>query len=155
MCESAYYPRVVLSPSYSQTFNLAWTVTCKATRTECGTMGQTENAVMNIIQLLWLNYYHMLRICYCVYIVYIYAHQSCIYLIKFIWYCKKICKNSSIVKYHYNIKWLFSISIYFKISVYSCDDKAEFSAAITPVFSVTWCFRNHSNLQICCSSNIS
>lgn len=28
--------------------------------------------------------------------------------------------------------------------IYHCNDKAEFSAAITPVFSVTQCFRNHS-----------
>jgi len=26
---------------------------------------------------------------------------------------------------------------------------------ITPVFSVTWSFRNHSNVMICCSRNIS
>ncbi len=32
--------------------------------------------------------------------------------------------------------------------VYSCDGKVEFSAAITPVFSVTWSFRNHSNMLI-------
>jgi len=25
----------------------------------------------------------------------------------------------------------------------------------TPVFSVTWSFRNHFNMQICCSGNIS
>ncbi len=30
--------------------------------------------------------------------------------------------------------------------------KAEFSAAITPVFSVTWSFRNHSSILICCSN---
>ncbi len=35
--------------------------------------------------------------------------------------------------------------------IYSCDGKAEFSAAITPVFSVTWSFRKHSNILICCS----
>jgi len=29
--------------------------------------------------------------------------------------------------------------------------KAEFSAAITPVFSVTWS-RNYSNILICCIS---
>ncbi len=26
---------------------------------------------------------------------------------------------------------------------------------ITPVFSVTWSFRNHSNMLICCSGNVS
>ncbi len=30
----------------------------------------------------------------------------------------------------------------------------EFSAAITPVFSVTWLFRNHSDMLIWCSKNI-
>ncbi len=39
--------------------------------------------------------------------------------------------------------------------IYSCDGKAEFSAAITPVISVTWSFRNHSNMLICHSRNIS
>ncbi len=29
--------------------------------------------------------------------------------------------------------------------MYSYDGKAQFSAAITPVFSVTWYFRNQSN----------
>ncbi len=29
------------------------------------------------------------------------------------------------------------------------------SSIITPVFSVTWFFRNHSNILICCSRNIS
>ncbi len=38
--------------------------------------------------------------------------------------------------------------MYFKSKMYSCDGKAEFSAAITPVFSVTWSFRNHSNIPI-------
>jgi len=28
------------------------------------------------------------------------------------------------------------------------------SSIITPVFSVTWSFRNHSNMLICCSRNI-
>ncbi len=32
---------------------------------------------------------------------------------------------------------LFSILIYFLNVIYSCDSKAEFSAAFTPVFSVT------------------
>ncbi len=33
--------------------------------------------------------------------------------------------------------------------------KSEFSAVITSVFSVTWSFRNHSNILICCSRKIS
>ncbi len=32
--------------------------------------------------------------------------------------------------------------------MYSCDGKAEFSAAITPVFSGTWSFRNIYNMLI-------
>ncbi len=33
----------------------------------------------------------------------------------------------------------------FENLMYLCDGKAEFSVAITPVFIVTWLFRNHSN----------
>ncbi len=50
-------------------------------------------------------------------------------------------KHSSIVKYYYNF------------CIHSCDGKAEFSATITPVFSVTWLFWNHSNMLIWCSGN--
>ncbi len=45
------------------------------------------------------------------------------------------------------MKWLqlkIFFYIYFKWYMYSCDGKAEFPAAITSVFSVTWYFRNHS-----------
>ncbi len=38
---------------------------------------------------------------------------------------------------------------------YLCDGKAEFSAAITPVFSVTWSFRNNFNMLIWSLWNIS
>ncbi len=69
-----------------------------------------------------------------------YAHRGCIYLIKI--FC-------NIVKYVDNLKELFSIVIY------SCDGKAEFSVVITPVFSVTWSFRNYSNMWNWCSRNIS
>ncbi len=34
-------------------------------------------------------------------------------------------------------------TLYFKISFYPCDNEAQFSAAINPVFSVTRSFRNH------------
>ncbi len=34
---------------------------------------------------------------------------------------------------------------------YSCDGKAEFSAVITLIFSVTWSFRNNSSVVIWCS----
>ncbi len=39
--------------------------------------------------------------------------------------------------------------------IYFCKGKAEFSAAITPVFSVTRSFRNYFNLLIWCWRNIS
>ncbi len=45
----------------------------------------------------------------------------------------------------------FKIIIYFNIFwnvIYFCDGKAEFSAVITPVFSVTWSFRNRSNILV-------
>jgi len=32
--------------------------------------------------------------------------------------------------------------------MYSCDGKVEFSAAITPVFNVTWSSRNYFNTLI-------
>ncbi len=47
------------------------------------------------------------------------------------------------MKYYYSFK-LFCYFIIFQNVIYSFDGKAEFSAAITPVFSVTWSFRNHS-----------
>ncbi len=72
-------------------------------------------------------------------------HQRCIYLVRntvqtvILW-------NNIIILNNY-------ILIYFNV-IYSCDCKAEFSAAITPVFSVTWSFRNHSDRLICCLINI-
>ncbi len=33
-------------------------------------------------------------------------------------------------------------------------DRERISSIITPVFSVTWSFRNHSDMLICCSRNI-
>ncbi len=51
-----------------------------------------------------------------------------------------IClKYSKIMMYHYKY---FSIWIYFQM-YYICYGKAELSAAITTVFSVTWSFRKH------------
>ncbi len=47
------------------------------------------------------------------------------------------------------ITMVFYLNIFYNV-VYFCDGKAEFSAAITPVFSVTWSFRNHSKMLICC-----
>ncbi len=43
----------------------------------------------------------------------------------FIW--SKNNKNSNIVKYSWNLEWLFSIVIYV---IYSCDGKAEISASL-------------------------
>jgi len=51
-----------------------------------------------------------------------FAHQGCICLIR------NAEKNCNIVKYDY--------SIHFNNVIYSCDGKAEFSAANSPVFSV-------------------
>ncbi len=48
----------------------------------------------------------------------------------------------------YKLGFYFNI---FKNVIYSTDDKAEFSASITPGFSVTWSFRNPSYILICCS----
>ncbi len=48
-----------------------------------------------------------------------------------IWYN---IKYSIIVKYYKKLKWLFSIWIHQNII------NAEFSAAITPVFSIAWSF---------------
>ncbi len=54
-------------------------------------------------------------------------------------------------------KGLGSVRFFFMLNSYKilhrC--KATFSKAIIPVFSVTWPFRNHSNMIICCSRNIS
>ncbi len=58
-----------------------------------------------------------------------------------LWYCK-ILLQLQILKHS-----VFSSIFYFKIT-YSCDCKAEITAAITPVFSVTWSFINHSNMLI-------
>ncbi len=46
---------------------------------------------------------------------------------------------------HYNFSMLICV-------IYFCDGKAELSAAITPVI---WSFRNHCNMLIWCSRNIS
>ncbi len=49
---------------------------------------------------------------------------------------------------------ILHFKITFCIQFYSCDGEAELSEAITPVFSVTWSSKNHSNMPICCSGNI-
>jgi len=62
-------------------------------------------------------------------------------------------KISHIAKYYYNLKWLFyfdmlkwNLLIWWQSWIFSI---------ITPVFSVTWSFRNHSNTLIWCLRNIS
>ncbi len=64
--------------------------------------------------------------------------------VAFLWSKEIILKNIIIL---WNI---ITINIY----MYSCDGKVEFSTAITAVFSVTWSFRNNSNIQSCCLRNI-
>jgi len=44
---------------------------------------------------------------------------------------------------------VFYVNIFQNV-IYPCDQ----SWIITPVFSVTWPFRNHSNMMIWCSRNI-
>jgi len=71
-----------------------------------------------------------------------YAHLTCIYLIKNTekkkqWYCEILIQ----------FKWMvFYLNILPNIIYFWC--KSEFSSAITPVFSVTWSFRNHTYLYI-------
>ncbi len=76
-----------------------------------------------------------------------YAHQGCIYLIE-----------NTVKQFNCEILLQFKISVFyfniFENIIYSCVGKAEFSAAITSAFSVTWSFRNPSNMLICCSRNI-
>ncbi len=50
---------------------------------------------------------------------------------------QKYSKTSHIEKYY--CKKMFYV-------IYSCDGNTKFSAAITPVLSVTWSFRNHCNM---------
>ncbi len=62
-------------------------------------------------------------------------------------------------KYSKNCEILLQFKItffYFNILwnvIYSCD-QSWIVSIITPVCSVTWSFRNHSNMLICCSRNI-
>ncbi len=63
----------------------------------------------------------------------------------FIWLKTAISRNITILNIYSNI---------FSNVIYCCDAKLNFSI-ITPVFSVTWSFRNHSYILIWCSRNIS
>ncbi len=63
---------------------------------------------------------------------------------------QKYCKNSNIVKTYFNYN-AFCYNIFSNV-IYSFDDQAEFSAAIT---SVIRSFINNFNMLIWCSRNIS
>ncbi len=69
------------------------------------------------------------------------AYWSSLYIFTKFW---------NIVKYYYNLKSMFSIAMYFKMQFIPLMQSYIFSI-ITPVFSVTWSFRNHSNMLIWCS----
>ncbi len=76
------------------------------------------------------------------------AHQGCIYLIK------NTGKTVKLWNIFYNLKELFSVWISVKMQFIAVLKSCIFSI-ITPVFSVTWFLKNHSNMLICCSRNIS
>ncbi len=61
-----------------------------------------------------------------------------------------ICKSSNILKYNYNLKWLFSIWIYFKIKY--AWSKLYFQHHYCSL-QCHMIFRNHSNMTIHCSRN--
>ncbi len=71
--------------------------------------------------------------------------QGCTYLIK----NTNTSKIIDYKKYYDNLNELFSILIYFKIYNIPVMQSWIFSI-ITPAFNVTWSFRNHSNMLICC-----
>jgi len=68
-----------------------------------------------------------------------------------VWFClvlllDKILLQFEIIDFYLNI---------FCNVMYSCNGKVTFSATISQVFSITWSFRNHSNMMIWCSRRIS
>jgi len=67
------------------------------------------------------------------------AHQGCIYLIK-------NTLNSNIVKYN-DLKWTVPLEYFAFHVIYSCDDKADFSASLLQS-SVSWYFRNDLKNEI-------
>ncbi len=75
-----------------------------------------------------------------------YASQSCISLIK----NTEKQQYWEILQLKINV---FNFNIILNV-ICSCDGTAEFSAATSHFFSVTWSSRNHSNLLIWCSRNI-
>jgi len=68
---------------------------------------------------------------------------------------QSIHQDQTFRNYHiyYHVK--HSQSCHYRNVIYYSDVKADFLADITPVFSVTWSFRNHSDILIFCSRNIS
>ncbi len=76
-----------------------------------------------------------------------YASQSCISLIK---NTEKQQYWEILLQLKINV---FNFNIILNV-ICSCDGTAEFSAATSRFFSVTWSFRNHSNLLIWWSRNI-
>ncbi len=62
-------------------------------------------------------------------------------------HCHSVLDTVKTVRYFYNLKQLISIWIYFKMQFISVLAKLNFSI-ITPVFSFTWSFRNHSEVHI-------
>ncbi len=72
------------------------------------------------------------------------AHQGCIYLTK---------NTVKILKYYYNFKKTFSDWICLKV-IYFCDAELYFQHHYCSL-QCHMIFRNHSNMLICCSRNIS
>ncbi len=93
---------------------------------------------------IWKSYHSKVWGCYNVSMFFkevSYAHPGCTYLIKntvktvILWHFITISNNC----------FLFYFILKCNVILWC---KAQFSAAITPVFSVTWYFRNHSNMLI-------
>ncbi len=83
--------------------------------------------------------------------LYHWATQEHIGLLRtYYWFIWPITVQKVLLQFKITV-FYFTFSIffyYFFYVIYYCDGKAEFSEAITPVFSVTWCFRNHSDLML-------
>ncbi len=77
--------------------------------------------------------------------IHTHAHQSCIYLI-----------TNTVILWNITSIWnkCFLLEYIVKCNLFMWCAAVIFSI-ITPVFSVTWSFRNHSNMLICCSRYVS
>jgi len=64
-------------------------------------------------------------------------------------------KNSNIVKYYNNLNELLCILIYFKMYCIPVMAKLNFQQHHYSSLQSNMIFRNHSNMLICCSRNIS